>query len=45
MDAIARRLEQRARKGGGRTLAVGAGDVDDRRQPVLRVAEPLEQPA
>src|SRR5262249_46046046 len=32
-------LQHRAREGTGRTLAVGAGDMDDRRQPVLRIAK------
>ena len=32
MDALARRLQHRAHEGDGRALAVGAGDVDDRRQ-------------
>ena len=36
-------LDQRAGEGGGRTLAVGAGNVDDRRHPVLRPAELIEQ--
>ena len=44
MDALARRLQHRAQEGDGRALAVGAGDMDHRRQPVLRVAEALEQP-
>src|SRR5690606_37067021 len=33
----------RAREGGGGAFAVGAGDVDHRRQAVLRIAEPFEQ--
>ena len=33
------RLEPRAQERGGRALAVGAGDVDDRRQPLVRAAE------
>jgi hypothetical protein len=37
-------FQQRSREGGGRALAVGAGDVDDRRQVELRIAEPVEQP-
>ena len=32
------------RKGGDGALAVGAGDMDHRRQPVLRIAERVEQP-
>ena len=44
MDPVAGGLEQRPRKGGGRSLAVGAGDVDHRRQAILRIAEPIEQP-
>ena len=43
MDAFARRFEKGAQIGDGRALAVGAGDMDDRRQPVLRPPELLEQ--
>ena len=44
MHALARGLEDRAHERDGRALAVGAGDVDDRRQPPLRMAERGEQP-
>ena len=44
MDAIAGRLEEGAQKGKGRALAVGAGDMDDRRQMLVRTAECREQP-
>ena len=44
MDAVAGGLKQRAREGGGRALAVGAGDMNDRRQVELGIAEPVEQP-
>ncbi len=39
----ARSLQDRAHEGDGRALAVGAGDVDRRRQALLRRAEALEQ--
>ena len=39
MHALARRFEDGARKCDGRALAVGAGDVDRRRQPPLRMIE------
>ena len=42
MHAVARRLQHRAHEGDGRALAVGAGDMDDRRQPPLRMAERVE---
>ena len=32
MHALARRLQHRAQEGDGRALAVGAGDMDHRRQ-------------
>ena len=38
-----RSTERRGRHRGGRTLALGARDVDDR-QPGMRVAQPAEQP-
>ena len=38
------RLQHRACKGAGRTFAVRAGDVDDRRQFVFRMAERRKQP-
>ena len=43
VNAVSRRLQQRAREGRAGPLAVCAGDVDDRRQSVLRIAELLEQ--
>ena len=43
MDAVARRFEAGAQGRDGRALAVGAGDMDDRREPVLRVAQRGEQ--
>ena len=36
VDALAGGLEHRLQVGGDRALAVGAGDVDDRRQPRVR---------
>jgi hypothetical protein len=39
VHAQARRLQDRAHECDGRALAVGAGDVDRRRQLPLRVAE------
>ncbi len=44
VHALARRLEEGAQIGDGRALAVGAGDMDHRRQPVLRPPEIVEQP-
>ena len=43
MNAFAGRLQHCARKGDGRAFAVGAGDMDDRRQLALGMIEPLEQ--
>ena len=43
VDPVARRLDRGAQEGAGRALAVGAGDMEDRRQPILRPAEPVEQ--
>ena len=43
MHARARRLEHGAHERDGRALAVGAGDMDDRRQLAFRVAERFEQ--
>ena len=40
-----RRLDRRAQEGAGRALAVGAGDVEHRRQIALGIAEPVEQGA
>src|SRR5690606_7283845 len=39
VDAQARRFRDRPDQGDGRALAVGARDMDHRRQPVLRIAE------
>jgi len=44
MDAPALCLGHGAQKGQGRALAIGAGDVDDRRQLVLRPAHRLADP-
>jgi len=38
-----RRLDRGSKEGAGRALAVGAGDVEDRRQPLLRIAEAGEK--
>ncbi len=43
MRREARRLDRRAQKGAGRALAVGPGDVEDRRQALLGIAELGEQ--
>ena len=43
VDALAGRLQHCLEQRGGGTLAVGAGDVDDGRQAVLRIAELGEQ--
>ena len=44
VDAVARRLGHGAQMGDQRALAVGAGDVDQRRQLLLRGSQPLQQP-
>ena len=44
MDAEARGLHDGAEIGDGRALAVGAGDMDHRRQLALRIAELRQQP-
>ena len=44
VDAGAAGLEAGAQRGDDRALAVGAGDVDDRRQPALGMAERGEEP-
>ena len=44
MDAQARRFQDRAQISDRRALAVGAGDVDHRRQLALGMIEPLQQP-
>src|SRR5581483_7704854 len=45
VDALPRRFEHSAQERGGRALAVGAGDVDDRRQALFGGAEPVHQHA
>ena len=37
VDPVPRRFERGAEEGAGRALAVGPGDMEHRRQPVLRV--------
>ena len=44
MHAFSRGFQDRAQEGDGRALAVGAGDVDDRRQFALGMIERAEQP-
>ena len=44
MHAQARRLKDRAHEGDGRTLAVGAGDMDDRRQLAFRMTDRGQEP-
>src|SRR4029077_6563805 len=44
MDAQARGFENRAQISDSRSLAVGAGDVDDRRDLSFRMIELLQQP-
>jgi hypothetical protein len=39
---MAARLERRTEEGDGRAFAVGAGDVEDWRQAILRPAEAIE---
>ena len=43
VDFMARRLERGTQKGDRRAFAVGARDVEDRREPVLRPVQPLQQ--
>ena len=43
MDIVARRLQRGAQESAGRALAVGAGDVEHRRQGVLGPSETIEQ--
>ena len=43
VDALARRLGDGAQEGAGAALAVGAGDVDHRRQAALGMAERRQQ--
>jgi hypothetical protein len=45
VDRLAVRFEHRPQVGAGRSLAVGPGDMEHRRQPRLRIAEPREQRA
>ncbi len=45
MGRLPRRLDHGAEEGGGRSLAVGAGDVDDRRQAPLGMPEPRQEHA
>jgi len=44
VDALAGGLEQCPAKGGDRSLAVGAGDMDHRRQFFVRIAQNFQQP-
>ena len=44
VDAQARRFQDRAQIGDRRTLAIGAGDMDHRRQFAFGMIEPLQQP-
>jgi len=43
MDAIARRFGHGTQVGDQRALAVGAGDMDDRRQLLVRRTQLIEQ--
>ena len=43
MDAMTRCFQDRAQVSNRRTLAVGAGDMNDRRQIALGMVEPLQQ--
>ena len=45
VHALPRRLGHRAHEGTGAALAIGAGDMDHRRQSALRVIELLQQHA
>ncbi len=45
MDRIALRLEHRAQERTGRSLAVGACDMEHRWQSTVRIAQPVEQGA
>ena len=42
VDLVAARLQRRTEERDGRALAVGSGDMEDGRKPVLRAAEPVE---
>ena len=43
VDAVTGRLQRRAEEGAGRALAVGSGDMENRRQMVLGTPEPIQQ--
>ena len=43
VDLVPGSFERGAQEGAGRALAVGAGDMEDGREPVLRPAEAVEQ--
>jgi hypothetical protein len=43
MRRVARRLDRRAQEGAGRSLAVGAGDMEYRRLALVRIADALKQ--
>ena len=43
MHALACRLQHRAKVSSGRTLAVGARDMENRRQLLVRIAKPRQQ--
>ena len=45
VDLVPGRFERGAKEGNRRALAIGPGDVEDRRQPVLRPSEPIEKDA
>ena len=45
VDLVSRRFERGAEKRNGRALAIGPGDVEHRRQPILRPSEPIEKDA
>ena len=45
MDRISLFLEHCAQEGAGRPLAVGSGDMEDGRQAVVRIAEPVQERA
>ena len=42
---VPRRFHSRAQEGAGRSLAVGPGDMEHRRQPILRATDRIEQGA
>ena len=43
MNAKPGRLDRGTQESAGRSLAVGAGDMEDRRQLLLRIAQSLKQ--